>query len=255
MNLKKRRYHYHLSPKAGSIYCDSSYELKAALLLDDDANVVWYINQQSFIAKKGNKRIYDFLVRYQNGDMKIIEVKPQRRIEQFQEQIEDNKEYALRKGYGFTIWSEQELGFENEYCATKWADEYLSKLDNIDYTEIRKARSLQRTKKHYRKKIATDTVDVFCEYCQCIHIALKLTHDRNVARNNGVYICEKHGGHIAGSKPKKRKEDPLAALGQKQCTGKCQRILSLTECFSKGKSQCKECRAEIYKQRYRKLNN
>jgi hypothetical protein len=105
----------------------------------------------------------------------------------------------------------------------------------------------ERVKKHYAEKIATDKVSVYCEYCQATHEALRLTHDKNIARN-GRYICEREGGHIAGSRPKKKKENPHAAEGKKECNT-CKSVLPL-DSFSSGKSMCKGCRAARYKEKY-----
>jgi len=82
----------------------------------------------------------------------------------------------------------------------------------------------ERVKKHYAEKIATDKVQVYCEYCQVTHEALRLTYDKNIARN-GRYICEREGGHIAGSRPKPhlRKANPYEAEGKKECLG-CKQV-------------------------------
>lgn len=255
---KFTRKHFHRSEKAiGVIHVDSSYELRLAVLLDDNKEVVSYKDHQCFYNEAGKKRIYDFLVHYKNGDIKLIEVKPKRRIEEFREQIEDNRLYAASQGWLFEIWSEAELGFKTEKEITAWADQYLLEREGVDYASARAERSLMRTKKHYRNKIATNTVTVYCDFCKEEHTALKLTYDRNMARN-GRYICEREGGHIAGSKPKisQRKENPHAADGKKQCAGECKQVL-LFEQFSPDKSKrdglcsmCKECRSKKMKAAY-----
>jgi len=115
-----------------------------------------------------------------------------------------------------------------------------------------------RVKKHYAEKIATDKVSVFCEYCQATHEALRLTHDKNIARN-GRYICEREGGHIAGSRPKPhlRKANPHAADGKKECLG-CKQVLSFSDYGTdKGRadgyaSKCKECRRVAANEKYAK---
>jgi hypothetical protein len=114
----------------------------------------------------------------------------------------------------------------------------------------------ERVKKYYAEKIATDKVQVFCEYCQVTHEALRLTHDKNIARN-GRYICEREGGHIAGSRPKKKKDNPHAASGCKECLG-CKQVLSFSE-YGADKSRsdgyaskCKECRRVSANEKYAK---
>lgn len=65
--------------------------------------------------------------------------------------------------------------------------------------------------------------------------------------NNGRYICEKEGGFIAGSKPKKKKENPYSVDGKKECT-QCKGIKPFKEFgFDKSRSdgyanRCKVCR-------------
>jgi hypothetical protein len=118
----------------------------------------------------------------------------------------------------------------------------------------------ERVKKHYAEKIATDKVQVFCEYCQTTHEALRLTHDKNIARN-GRYICEREGGHIAGSRPKKKKINPHAADGKKECLG-CKQVLPFSE-YGADKSRsdgyaskCKECRRVAANEKYlRKISD
>ena len=119
--------------------------------------------------------------------------------------------------------------------------------------------SAARMRRYYQKHIAGDTVTVYCEFCKEEYTALKLTHDRNIARN-GRYICEREGGHIAGSKPKLalRKDNPYADQGKKQCSGECKQVL-LFESFSPDSSKrdglctmCKDCRAKKMKAAYEK---
>lgn len=117
--------------------------------------------------------------------------------------------------------------------------------------------SAARMRRYYERNIANDTVTVFCAFCNEEHQALRLTHDRNIARN-GRYICEREGGHIAGSKPKtsRIKENPYASEGKKQCAGECKQILAF-ECFSPDNTKrdgycscCKACRSAKGKKRY-----
>lgn len=246
---KYTRKHYHLSNKNSSpVHADSSYELRVAILLDENPDIVMYEDHLSFITDEGKTRIIDFLVTFKNGDKKLIEVKPLSRIGQFQEQIEDNRKYAIKNGWLFEVWTETDLGFENSNQITAWADQYIKEHTGIDYQEVRKQKNCLKVKRHYRKKIATDKMTFYCEFCKEKHTALRLTYDKNLARN-GRYICEREGGHIAGSKPKLhlRKENPYAESGKKQCL-KCKNILDF-EHFGKDSfrkdgyaSKCKECR-------------
>ena len=257
--LKSRRQGYYETKKANPrvLYYQSSYELKAATILDEMDEVQSYISQHTF-TMDGRERITDFIVTWNDRSKTILEIKPERRIEQFKEQIEDNREYARRSGWNFQIWTEKELGFQTEYFATKWADEFISKITQVDFVQERKDRNLSKAKKYYDTHIATDKVSVFCEYCQVTHEALRLTHDKNIARN-GRYICEREGGHIAGSRPKPhlRKENPHASEGKKECLG-CKQILSFSE-YGADKSRsdgyaskCKECRRAIANDKYAK---
>ena len=118
--------------------------------------------------------------------------------------------------------------------------------------------SAARMKKYYQKHIANDKVEVFCTFCNEQHSPLRLTYEKNIARN-GRYICEREGGHIAGSKPKLalRKDNPYASEGKKECN-KCGEV-KLFEQFSPDKSKgdgyctmCKPCRSEKMKAYYAK---
>ena len=257
IKLISRRKGYYMTIKAlpKVIYYQSSYELKAAVILDQDDNVDYYKTQIRFDAN-GQERIIDFFVTYMSGEKCIIEVKPKRRLNEFKNQIEDNKSMAQRNNWKFLIWTESELGFKSEYFATKWADEYISQIQSFDFVQQRKEMNLSKAKRHYLNKIAADKVTVLCEYCEEEHTPLRKTHDRNVARN-GRYICEREGGHIAGSKPKPslRKENPHAAEGRKECLA-CRAVLELSE-FGEDKSRrdglssrCRRCRSASAKSSY-----
>lgn len=256
---KYTRKHYHISTKAaGPVFADSSYELRAAILLDQDPKVLVYQDHQSFTSDEGQTRIYDFLVTYKNGDRKLIEIKPKNRIKQFEKQIEDNRIYAKKNGWLFEIWTEQELGFENSRQITNWADEYIMEHTGIDYTIARKEKACMKVKRYYRTHIAQDTVNVHCSFCNEEHTPLRLTHDKNIARN-GRYICEREGGHIAGSRPKPhlRKNNPHVADGKKECVN-CLQILEF-KLFSPDNSKsdglcrsCKICRSKKAKEKYNK---
>ena len=257
--LKSRRQGYYETKKANprTLYYQSSYELRAATILDEMEGVQSYINQHTF-AVDGRDRITDFVVSWLDGTKSILEIKPERRLDEFRSQLDDNREYAQRNGWKFEVWTEKELGFESEYFATKWADEFISKITQVDFVKERKGRNLSKAKKFYDTNIATDKVSVFCEYCQVTHEALRLTHDKNIARN-GRYICEREGGHLVGSRPKPhlRKENPHAAEGKKECLG-CKQVLCFSE-YGADKarsdgyaSKCKECRRVAANEKYAK---
>lgn len=243
-----RKNGYYKTKKAGTIYYSSSYELRAAYLLDQMPEIESY-NMQVMFDGTTKKRYIDFLVR-KNGERSIIEVKPERKIKDCQEQITDNKAYAAQKGWGFELWTEQELGFKNDYWLDKWANEFISEITGIDYIEERRLRGVNRSKKYYHSKVATSKIEVFCEFCNEVHSPLRKTYNKAIAEK-GRYICEREGGHIAGSKPKKKKENPYAADEKKLCEGanSCGQIKPLNE-FSTGKSICKTCRSKVYKKKY-----
>jgi len=254
--LVSRRNGYYETKKAGIIYYASSYELRAAVLLDEMEEVISYTNQVIFYFK-GKKRYIDFLVKKNNGTYSIIEVKPQSRIEDCKEQINDNQAYAKQQSWDFSIWTEKELGFTSEYYFKVWADEFLTKIKSIDFVAERLKRSCARTKKHYYAKIAPDTINIWCDYCKTLHQPLRLTAEPNMEKN-GIYICEPRGGFISGSKPKPHlhKINPYAAEGKKQCMGECKQILSF-ECFGVDKAKrdghaavCKACRREKANKKY-----
>lgn len=255
-NLRKRRYHWHQSEKAGIVYLDSSYELKAAMLLDNEPNVATYKVHQIFITPDGKKRFTDFIVTYIDGTICLIEIKPARRLPQFVQQIEDNKNYAASQGWDFKIWTESDLQFLNESDATAWADSYLSKIDGIDYTKIRKIRGRQRVEKHYHEKIKNNKTEYYCKHCNENHIVLKLIYERDI-KNNEEYICIRENGRRIGSRPKDhlKKINPHAHENKQECIN-CKEVLDYS-CFSvknkltgKLMNVCKRCRSEAAAAKY-----
>jgi hypothetical protein len=229
------------------IFFGSSYELRLCWVLDQDENVDLFETQIGF-NWEGRGRCLDCLVTFKDGRKKAIEVKPSDRVEEFKEQISDSRMFSAKNGWDFEVYTEVSFGMPYHQIRN-WADEYRQQITGIDYTKHRKEMDSNKAKKYYDTHIATDKVQVFCEYCQATHEALRLTHDKNIARN-GRYICEREGGHIAGSRPKPhlRKENPHAAEGKKECNT-CKSVL-LLDSFSSGKSICKACRAARYKEKY-----
>jgi hypothetical protein len=85
------------------------------------------------------------------------------------------------------------------------------------------AQKVARRKARKRCRVS-EKVEVLCKYCQVTHTVRKLSHDKNIARN-GRYICEREGGHIAGSRPKDhlKATNPYAAEGKKKCS-RCEEV-------------------------------
>ena len=252
---KSKRRGVFQSQKTGrNLSYDSSYELRLCWMLEQDDNVLDFETQIGFRID-GHGRCLDCLVTYKGGRKKAIEVKPKQRLDEFAHQIDDSRRHALQNGWEFQVMTEEGLGMTYEQIRT-WADEYRTKVTGIDYHAYRDETIRRKSKKFYDTHIATDKVQVFCEYCQTTHEALRLTHDKNIARN-GRYICEREGGHIAGSKPKPhlRKENPHAAEGKKECLG-CRQVLPFSE-YGADKSRsdgyaskCKECRRVAANEKY-----
>lgn len=239
------------------MFYGSSYELRFCYILESDKAVESYDTQIGF-NWNGRGRCLDFLIKYKNGTTKAVEVKPEDRLteQKFIDQIKDSREYAESNQWLFEVCTEKTLGMTYQEIRN-WSDEYRKTITGIDYTKHRLEMDRKKAKKHYDTKIAQDKIEVFCEYCQAIHNPLKLTYEKNIARN-GKYICEREGGFIAGSKPKKKKENPYASEGKKQCNGPCGQIKSFEEFgLDKAKSdgyatQCKVCRASKAKGKYQK---
>ena len=199
----------------------------------------------------------DCLVTYMDGNKKSIEVKPESRLcEQASiDQINDSKEFAESQGWSFEVYTEKTFEMTDKELRD-WSDMVRTRTGDFDWVEFRKELNRKKAKRHYLNKIAADKVTVLCEYCKEEHTPLRKTHDRNVARN-GRYICEREGGHIAGSKPKPslRKENPHAAEGRKECLA-CRAVLELSE-FGEDKSRrdglssrCRRCRSASAKSSY-----
>ncbi len=202
----------------------------------------------------------DFEVLYKDQSKEIIEVKPESRFlneSDVQKQISETQKYANSVGFKFSVWTERSSGLANDRSIIEWAKKYIAETTgNTDWIEKQKESNKKKAKKYYDLRIANDKIKFFCSFCNLEHEALRLTHDRNIAKN-GRYICEKEGGHIAGSRPKDhlKKDNPYASEGKKQCN-ECKDI-KLFEAFSPDKSKrdgystrCKICRAAKYKAKY-----
>jgi len=248
----KRRGVFESKKTGRQLAYDSSYELRMCWMLDQDEEVLDFETQLGFRID-GRGRCLDCLVTYKGGNKKAIEMKPKQRLDEFRDQINDSRRHALQNGWEFQVMTEDDLGMKYDEIR-RWADEYRTQATGIDYHAYREDVDRRKANKYYHSHIATDKVSVFCEYCQATHEALRLTHDKNIARN-GRYICEREGGHIAGSRPKKKKANPHAASGCKECLG-CKQVLSFSEYGAdKGRSdgyasKCKECRSRSAKEKY-----
>jgi len=254
---------YFSSKKCQSdIFYGSSYELRCIYLLEKDENVLYFKRADVFVDSDGKSRNPDIEVTYTNNSKEILEVKPESRFQKeidIQKQILETEKYANSIGCKFSIWTEQQSGLKNDRAIIHWAKNFIAETTgNIDWIRKQKENNKKKAKKHYDTKIATEKVEFQCDFCQERHTALRLTYDRNIAKN-GRYICEREGGKISGSKPKIhfRKENPHVNDGKKQCV-KCKEI-KLFEEFSLDKSRrdgycsmCKTCRSEKMKIAYEK---
>jgi predicted GNAT family N-acyltransferase len=264
---RRRGYYNTIKGRPQTIFWQSSYELRAAIILDQREDVEFYTTQVKFKGQSKTRYI-DFIVHLKDGTIFVLEVKPKNQIEKCKEQIKDNMNYAKNNGFGFAIWSLEELGFKSDYEQVMWADEFISAMQKIDYVEERRKRNLASVSKIYREKISNDLVEVYCDYCKEIHTPLRLTYERNINRNNGSYICESHGGFLSGSRPKDhlRVVNPYASEGKKQCRT-CNSIKLIQGNFTwKSKpsekkptgtlsADCNACRTIIEKQKYHAKKN
>ncbi len=108
---------WHKSPKAGKVYYRSSYEKKAFLKLDSDESVKTYqtetISTEYFNPQKEITSSYliDLLIEYEDGSKKLIEVKPEKWLqdEVIIAKIEAGKLKAIEMGISFEIWTEMDL--------------------------------------------------------------------------------------------------------------------------------------------------
>lgn len=108
---------WHLSPKAGRVYFRSSYEKKAYLKLDEDDSVSNYyienITTEYFNPEKNINSNYliDILIEYKDGSKKLVEVKPERWLEDelIKVKIEAGIKKANELNIPFEVWTEMNL--------------------------------------------------------------------------------------------------------------------------------------------------
>lgn len=250
MDKSKRKVLYISDKNNGAIrVCNSSGEFVACEdFLEKDPNVVKY-ETQVYYEINDRCRSLDFLVYYKDSSVKVIEVKPAKRLTEVENfmQLQDSRLYAEDNNWEFEVWTEKELRIDNWKTATSRADEYRKTHYEIDYAAYRIELDKGKAKRHYDNKIANDKVVVWCEFCNDYHERLKITYEKNV-KKNGRFVCIKENGSLVGKKPYKKKENPYGP-DKKKCN-KCDRILPL-DCFSKGKARCKECRTKFYREQYR----
>lgn len=110
----------------------SSYELLAFIILEKLSDVVSYKFEPFVITYKRNHRqhrtIPDLLIDYGNGKKKLIEIKPQFKIDgnlqNTKEKLNIMKNFAKKHKYEFGVWSEKELNLRGEII--RLSDRYYS---------------------------------------------------------------------------------------------------------------------------------
>ena len=258
-----RGVHHSTKIPSGQGVFRSSYEKKAFMILDNDESVVSYeiekITTKYFnpIKKIDSLYVIDILVKHKDGTSKLIEIKPQSWLLDpvIQAKIEAGKVKAAEIGLPFEVWTEMDLfgHVYNKKNMELFVEKILSESDKNRRIKV----SSEKMKRHYQTHIANDKVTLFCSFCNKEHTPLRLTHDKNIARN-GRYICEREGGQIAGSRPKPhlRKDNPHAAEGKKECIS-CLQILEF-KLFSPDNTKsdglcrsCKTCRSTKAKEKYK----
>lgn len=239
--------------------CSSSYEfIFCEFFLEKDENLIKYETQVSYKVNDNKYRSLDVLAYYKDGKIKVFEIKPKKRLNEIKhkEQIDDSRKNAEKNNYLFEVLTEKELNIKKSIDATNLADEYRKKHYLINYADYRKEKNKERSKRFYNKNIAIDKVLIFCDFCKTYHSRLRKLYENNI-KKNGRFICIYENGFLVGKKPKIKKENPYANINCKECIF-CHRILPF-ECFSPDNSRrdgysskCKECRAEFYRNKYKK---
>ena len=248
-----------------NVHFQSSYELRAFVLLDEDPNVEQFITQVRFHNKVGKERFVDILVNLKDGQKKIQEIKPKSRLEECKIQIDDLQEYAKKNSYGFEILTEIELGFQSDYYLLKWADEYKTQITGVDHVAQTKENNCTKAKKFYHKN--NKFINIHCQICKEIHYIREKQYESNI-KKNGYYKCGKKSSSDNGKLPKDhlRVNNPYAAEGKKQCRS-CNEIKLIQGNFTwKSKpseknptgtlsADCNACRTIIEKQKYHAKKN
>lgn len=105
---------WHYSEKAGKVFFRSSYEKKAFIKLDDDDNVKSYksefVSTEYYNPEKNINSSYliDLLIEYQDGSQKLVEIKPEKWLqdEVIRLKIEAGENKAKEMGVPFEVWTE-----------------------------------------------------------------------------------------------------------------------------------------------------
>jgi hypothetical protein len=243
-----------------NVHFQSSYELRAFVLLDQDESVEKFTTQVRFISKDGKERFADILVTMTDGRKKIQEIKPKSRLKECENQILDISEYAKENSYEFEVLTETELGFSSDYYLLKWADEFKTTISDVDFTAQTRENNCTKAKNFYHKH--NKFINVHCPICNEIHNIREKQYEKNIEKN-GYYKCGKKSSSDNGKKPKDhlRVVNPYASEGKKQCRT-CNSIKLIQGNFTwKSKpsekkptgtlsADCNECRKEIEKQKY-----
>ena len=225
------RGHFPSKKNGASIYFGSSYELRCLFLLEADPAVAGFRRCDTF---KGAERWRnpDLWVDFVDGRSEVWEVKPEAMLvnAEVQLQVAESLKFATERAVVFRVWTEKDSGLKGEHEIIDWAREYAAKAcGDPSYLERQKEGRKRIRERYYERHFTNDKVEVWCEFCQANHTALRKTYEKNIARN-GEYVCERYGGHLAGKKPKLalRKTNPYAGDGKKQCS-QCKEVLELSQ--------------------------
>lgn len=106
--------HFNSKKNKSRLYFRSSYEERAFELLEEDDQVIRYEVEPfkiEYVSDKGIKRYYvpDILVYYDDGSIKLVEVKPEVFIKARDSKYIAAQHYCRALGYTFVFWSEQQL--------------------------------------------------------------------------------------------------------------------------------------------------
>jgi hypothetical protein len=245
----------------GAVYFGSSYELRCLFELEENPDVRAVRRCEAFQANDGRWRNPDLRVTFVDGHEEIWEVKPSARMNEpdVKSQLADSIAYAEEQGVRLRVWTERDSAISGDARVIAWAHRYLAEQQNdpvwIDHAKKQRKAIRQR---HYAKE-QDAAVTVFCAYCNKDHVVLPRTYARNVAKHDGVYVCEAMAGHIVGRKPKDhlKKTNPYAVDGRKQCS-RCGDVRDMAEFDRRAKSwdglsaTCKACASAYNAARYRK---
>ena len=260
---------WHDSSKAGRVFHRSSYEKKAYMILDEMESVVNYkvesirLNYWNPLEKTEATFIVDIEVLFNDGTKTAIEVKPNDWLSSLVNiaKIDALKIWVEKENYGCEIWDEFALfGEENTYQKVQqfidWIDSGASgNVENVnpDVIEMRRAKGRIRANRYYKNNLS-DKIEVFCDNCKIIHEVREVTYKQHMEKY-GKYMCASLYGQIGGKNPKKKKENPHAAEGKKQCNA-CKDVLEFIKFgvdktkFDGYSTRCSKCRAEASAKKY-----